>query len=77
MDQAGAQSSGNDTQTFAVGFWGVRYQVNDVATLGRVLYESPRLQTGSTESAGIRSSVNRQLETGSQRARSFRFPSNA
>jgi glyoxylase I family protein len=31
MNQAGAQSSGNETQTFAVGFWGVRYQVKDVA----------------------------------------------
>jgi glyoxylase I family protein len=31
MNQTGAQSSGYDTQTFAVGFWGVCYQVKDVA----------------------------------------------
>jgi len=31
MNQAGAQPSGNETSTFVVGFWGVRYQVKDVA----------------------------------------------
>ena len=31
MNQTGAQSSGNETQAFTVGFWGVRYQVKDVA----------------------------------------------
>jgi glyoxylase I family protein len=30
MDQTGAQPSGNETRTFIVGFWGVRYQVKDV-----------------------------------------------
>jgi glyoxylase I family protein len=30
MNQAGAQPSGNETRTFIVGFWGVRYQVKDV-----------------------------------------------
>ena len=31
MNQAGAQSSENETSTLMVGFWGVRYQVKDVA----------------------------------------------
>jgi len=31
MNQAGAQPSGNETSTFVVGLWGVRYQVKDVA----------------------------------------------
>ena len=31
MNQAGAQPSGNETSTFVAGFWGVRYQVKDVA----------------------------------------------
>jgi glyoxylase I family protein len=31
MNQAGAQPSGNETSTFVTGFWGVRYQVKDVA----------------------------------------------
>jgi glyoxylase I family protein len=31
MNQAEAQPSGNETSTFVVGFWGVRYQVKDVA----------------------------------------------
>jgi glyoxylase I family protein len=31
MNQAGAQPAGNGTSTFVVGFWGVRYQVKDVA----------------------------------------------
>jgi glyoxylase I family protein len=30
-NQAGAQGSANETATFAAGFWGVRYQVKDVA----------------------------------------------
>ena len=31
MNQAGAQPSGNETSTFVVGLWGVRYQDKDVA----------------------------------------------
>jgi glyoxylase I family protein len=31
MNQAEEQPSGNETSTFVVGFWGVRYQVSDVA----------------------------------------------
>ncbi len=31
MNQAETQSPGKETPTFAVGFWGVRYQVKDVA----------------------------------------------
>lgn len=31
MNQARAQQSGNETSTFVAGFWGVRYQVRDVA----------------------------------------------
>ena len=31
VNQAEAQPSGNETSTFAAGFWGVRYQVKDVA----------------------------------------------
>ncbi len=31
MNQAGGQPYGNETSTFVVGFWGVRYQVKDVA----------------------------------------------
>jgi len=31
MNQAGAQPSGSETPTFVAGFWGVRYQVKDVA----------------------------------------------
>jgi len=31
MNQTEAQPSGNETSTFVVGFWGVRYQVKDVA----------------------------------------------
>ena len=31
MNQAGAQPPRNETSTFVVGFWGVRYQVKDVA----------------------------------------------
>lgn len=30
MNQAGALPSGNETRTFVVGFWGVRYQIKDV-----------------------------------------------
>jgi glyoxylase I family protein len=30
-NQAGAQPPGNETSTFVAGFWGVRYQVTDVA----------------------------------------------
>jgi glyoxylase I family protein len=31
LNQAGAQSARNETSTFAASFWGVRYQVKDVA----------------------------------------------
>ena len=31
MNKAGAQPSGNETSTLVAGFWGVRYQVRDVA----------------------------------------------
>ena len=31
MNQVGTQPSGTETSTFVVGFWGVRYQVKDVA----------------------------------------------
>ena len=31
MNQVGTQPSGTETSTFVVGFWGVRYQVRDVA----------------------------------------------
>jgi len=31
MNQAEAEASGNETSTFVVGVWGVRYQVKDVA----------------------------------------------
>ena len=31
MNQVGAQPSGNETSTFVAGFWGVRYQVREVA----------------------------------------------
>ncbi len=31
MSEAGAQAFGDETQTVAAGFWGVRYQVKDVA----------------------------------------------
>src|SRR5262245_48413952 len=31
MNQTGVQPSGNETPTFVAGFWGVRYQVKDVA----------------------------------------------
>jgi glyoxylase I family protein len=31
MNQAGAQPPKNETSTFVAGFWGVRYQVKDVA----------------------------------------------
>ena len=31
MKQARAQPAGNETATFVAGFWGVRYQIKDVA----------------------------------------------
>ncbi len=77
MNQAGAQPSGNETRTFIVGFWGSSLSGQGCRARSRVLYASARLQTRSTEFAGIRPSVNRQSETGSQRTRRLRFPSYA
>ena len=77
MNQTGAQQSAKETPTFIVGFWGVRYQVKDVARsiafytnqLGFKL-DLQNLPAFGQVSIG-------DLKLGSQRTRSVRFPFNA
>ena len=77
MNQAGAQPSGNETSTFVAGFWGVRYQVKDVARAVAFYTHQLGFKLDQPVSPGIRPGVNRQSESGSQRTGRLRFPSYA